>query len=408
MAAGLWMVITPAVTLSGQISLQRALEIMRRNNPELSVVRQELTIAKGQLQRASYLSQFNFQLAAEGGYRMRTTRSNSQDWRVGLIQEFEIFGQRALRQKSARQGYDASVAQLADQTRLLEGATKLTFYEVMRTRDEVGLLSELAQLDFNLLQAARTRLEVGEINQVEYNSAQISYGQTHSAMLQARERYRLQRSSLGRLLGGEAGSEPEPAGDTRIEPLTLDIESLIVTAHKTRPDLRARQFEIARLDTESALNQRLNLPNPAIGMVIGHENNTERFGGPLLGFSIPLFNRRVGEATILAGQRAQAKDQLRATELNVDQQVRDACNRYLTAVKALQIYRDEVARPARQSFGLLEAAFTEGKIDLLRLSIAEREAFEARVAYIDAWFEVLAAQTAIELATATPLQANLP
>jgi outer membrane protein, heavy metal efflux system len=127
-----------------------------------------------------------------------------------------------------------------------------------------------------------------------------------------------------------------------------------------------------------------------------------------LGFSIPLFNRRVGEATILAGQRAQAKDQLRATELNVDQQVRDACNRYLTAVKALQIYRDEVARPARQSFGLLEAAFTEGKIDLLRLSIAEREAFEARVAYIDAWFEVLAAQTAIELATATPLQANLP
>ena len=159
------------------------------------------------------------------------------------------------------------------------------------------------------------------------------------------------------------------------------------------------------LDNETVLNDRLNLPNPAIGMFIGHENNTERFGGPMLGFSIPLFNRRVGEATILAGQRAQAKERLRATELDIAQQVRDAYSRYTTAVK-LRIYQEEVVGPARQSFGLLEAAFSEGKIDILRLAVAEREAFQARVAYVDAGFEVLAAQVAIELATATPLQAT--
>jgi outer membrane protein TolC len=67
-----------------------------------------------------------------------------------------------------------------------------------------------------------------------------------------------------------------------------------------------------------------------------------------------------------------------------------------------------VVVPARQSFGLLETAFTEGKIDLLRLSIAEREAFEARMAYVDAWFDVLAAQVALEIATGTPLQPTAP
>lgn len=405
MMTALWLVATPAHPLAGQVTLSRALEMMRSGNPELSAVRQELTVAKGQLQKAGYLSPFNFAVAGEGGYRMRTG-SNSQDWRVGFIQEFEIFGQRSLRQKSARLGYDASVAQLADQNRLLDGATKLTFYDAVRVRDEAGLLSELAKLDFNLLYAARLRMEAGEINQIEYNSAQISYGQSHRALVEMRERYRLQRSSLGRLLGGEAGAEPEPAGEIRIQPLRVEIESLIANARKSRPDLRARQFEIARLDTETVLNDRLNLPNPAIGMFIGHENNTERFGGPMLGFSIPLFNRRVGEATILAGQRAQAKERLRATELDIAQQVRDAYSRYTTAVKALRIYQEEVVGPARQSFGLLEAAFSEGKIDLLRLAVAEREAFQARVAYVDAGFEVLAAQVAIELATATPLQAT--
>ncbi len=395
----------PGRVSAGQLSLGQALELMRRNNPELSAVRQELTVAQGELQRASYLSQFNLQIASEGNYRARSTRSNSQDWRVGFIQEFEIFGQRALRQKSARLSYDQSIANLGDQARLLQGATKLTFYDALRARDETGLLSELAKLDLNLVQAARLRLEAGEINQVEYNSAQIRYGQTHRALVSGRETYRLARSSLGRLLGGKAGAEPEPEGRLKLTPVEVEIEDLLVNARKSRPDLRARQLEIARLDTETALNQRLNSPNPAVGVFLGHENNTERFIGPMLGFSIPIFNRRTGEATILAGRRAQAKDKMRAAELDVEQQVRDAYNRYVTARQALAIYEEEVVVPARQSFGLLESAFTEGKIDLLRLSIAEREAFEARMAYVDAWFNVLAAQVAIEIATGPPMAA---
>ncbi len=204
-------------------------------------------------------------------------------------------------------------------------------------------------------------------------------------------------------MGGRAGPEPEPAGDLALKVEDVKLETLLANALKTRPDLRARQLQVARSGTEIALNRALNLPNPAIGMFVGHENNTERFVGPMFGLSIPLFNRRVGEATIAAGRSAQARDQLRATQLDIEQQVRDAYHRYLTALAALRIYEDEVVMPARESFGLLETAFTAGKIDLLRLSVAEREAFQARANYINARFDVMAAQVAIELATATPI-----
>ncbi len=386
-----------------QIGLDQALALARRYNPDLSAVRDELIVAKGELQKASYLSPFNLEAAAEGDYRMRATRSNSQDWRIGFIQEFEIFGQRALRRRSAHLGYEAAAAQWQDRSRLLEGATKLTFYDALRARDNVALLSELSKLDQHLLEAARERLQAGEINQIEYNSSQIRYGQSHRAYRQGLEEYRLKRSSLGRLLGGRAGPEPEPAGDLALKLEEVKLETLLANALKTRPDLRARQLQVARSETEIALNRALNLPNPAIGMFVGHENNTERFVGPMFGLSIPLFNRRVGEATIAAGRSAQARDQLRATQLDIEQQVRDAYHRYLTALAALRIYEDEVVMPARESFGLLEAAFTAGKIDLIRLSVAEREAFQARANYINARFDVMAAQVAIELATATPI-----
>jgi hypothetical protein len=43
-----------ATVSAGQITLERALHLMHRHNPELSAVGQELTVARGELQKASY------------------------------------------------------------------------------------------------------------------------------------------------------------------------------------------------------------------------------------------------------------------------------------------------------------------------------------------------------------------
>ena len=168
---------------------------------------------------------------------------------------------------------------------------------------------------------------------------------------------------------------------------------------KNRPDLRAREIEVARLETQLTLNSRLALPNIKVGAFGGHELNTEYPMGAMVGFSIPLFNRRQGEAEMITGQIARARDSLRAARLDVEKQVRDAYRAYQAARRSFRIYQGEVIQPADESFNLLEQAFLAGKIDLLRLAVAEREAFRARVRYLDAWFGANAARVSIELAT---------
>ena len=64
----------------------------------------------------------------------------------------------------------------------------------------------------------------------------------------------------------------------------------------------------------------------------------------------------------------------------------------------MRISSDDVVTPAQQSFGLLEEAFKAGKMDLLTLSVAERQAFEARSSYLEAWFNCAAAHVSLELA----------
>ncbi len=391
----------PSVSFGGtseQLTLERALQIARERNPELAAVAQELTIARGELTRASYISPFNPEVDSEGDYRRRTNRSNTQDWRVGLSQEIEIFGQRSLRIKSAKLNLEQRRLMLADQMRLLTAAVKLTFLEAIRARDQLDLFRELQALDSRLLSAARMRLKAGEIGQIDFNLAQVRYGESSRALVEGRERYRLQCSSLGRLLGGAAGAEPVPSPLAQMALPDYRLDDLIASAMQNRPDLRARQFEISRLEADATLNQRLAMPNLKLGAFGGHELNTEYPVGIQLGFAVPLFNRRQGEAEMISGQIARAKQVLAGTQLDVEKQVRDAYRAYQAARESLSIYQRDVTDPARESFDLLEQAFVAGKIDLLRLSVAERDSFEARMRYFDVWFGANSARVSLELA----------
>jgi len=384
---------------SEQVSLADAVEIAKLHNPDLAVLAQDLAIADGELQKAHYLSQSNFEGDTETWYRARTNRSNSQDWRLAMRQEFEIFGQRSLRIRAASINRDEMAANVRDATRLLIATVKMTFYDAIRSLRRMNLAREMADLDQRLLDAAQSRLKEGEVAPIDYGLAQVRFGRSQRALVEVREEFRAQRSALGRVLGGFLGPEPMPqeANDAREFPLALG--TLQSSARLARPDLRARQLELARLDAEAALNQRLNLPNPIIGAFFGHESNTEHLMGPSMGFSVPLFNHRSAEAAIIEAQRRQAAQRLRATDLDIDRQVRDAFNQYLAARQALTVYQEQVIAPAREIMQLHETAFHEGKIDLFRLTFAERESFEARAGYIEAQFGVDAAAVALELAT---------
>jgi cobalt-zinc-cadmium efflux system outer membrane protein len=382
-----------------QISVEEAVAYALAYNPDLSAAARELTIARGEVIRAGYFSQFNPQLISGFDHRERSGRSGANDWRLELAQEFEIFGQQRLRRDTAGYGYRRTEQDVRDKVRLLTAAVKLSFFEAIRAREQMGLLEKLVDLDRSLDRAAQARLNSGKISQIEANLAQVRFGQTRRELLDGRERYRLERSNLGRLLGGLAGIEPEPAGDFTDVPPGLDLDKLEQAALGNRPDLRARQLEIARLKSAMVLNDRLALPNPKFGAFYAKESNTNNLGGATLGVAVPLFNRRQAEATALAGQLGQAQELMRASELNIEREVRDAFNRYNVAREGLQIYRDQVVAPARQNFSLLDIAFTSGKIDLLRLAVAVRQAFEAQMTYYDALFGTLEARVALELAT---------
>lgn len=391
-------IVSAASSEARRVSLEDAIAFAIAANPDYAAASRELLFVHGELVRANYISQYNPEASAGGDYRHSSEQWDSEDWRVDLSQQLEVFGQPALRRQSAHYAVNRAAADFANQKRLLIAAVKLTYYAAVRERLATNLFKELAALDGRLNDAAQARLKAGEIGQIDANLARVRYGQSRRALLEAFDRYQIERLSLGRLLGGAAGAKPEPAGDLQVEPLPVDLEKLVAMARDNRPDYRAAKLEIARLETEAKLNRRLALPNPTVGAFLGREVVAERFYGVTIGVPLPLFNRRQAEATQIDARLLQARDRLRALDLDIAREVAAGWDRYRTALEVVEINRSSIVAPARESFELLDAAFVAGKLDLLSLSVAERQAFEARIGDVNAQFNLAAAEVALDLA----------
>ena len=74
--------------------------------------------------------------------------------------------------------------------------------------------------------------------------------------------------------------------------------------------------------------------------------------------------------------------------------MRDAYSKYTAALRVLRASQDDIV--ARSPGELAEAAFNAGKLDLLSLSVAERQSFDAQMGYLDAWFNYAAAKTSLD------------
>ena len=92
---------------------------------------------------------------------------------------------------------------------LLTAAVKMTFYEAVRARSRSKLLAELEALNHRLADAAQARFDAGQIGQIDLNLTRVRYGESRSALINGLQVYRLECSSLGRLLGNAVSAEPE-------------------------------------------------------------------------------------------------------------------------------------------------------------------------------------------------------
>jgi outer membrane protein TolC len=299
-------------------------------------------------------------------------------------------------------------ADVADAARLTKARAEYAFYQALYLRQRFELTERVEDLNRRLRDASMVRFRSGESPKLEANLGAVRYDQSRKATLLARRDYENGLRALQRVLGIQPTGRIEISGSLSDQAVELDPQKALRIAMANRPDLQARDYEIRRVAANIALTKRLIIPNP---IITGFAERTAdapghfiRAIGGTVAISIPLFDHRQAELTALHGEERRAAYERAATQLDVEQQVRDALAAYDAARETLELFETDAVGRIRDSFGLIEGSYRSGKTDLLQLIVAENDLVAADSSYFDSLWDYWVARISIEAAVGADFQ----
>lgn len=342
--------LTPAAVaplLAKPLDAARAVEVALRYNPQVQAEYARLGLAAAEVYDAGRLANPQFSVAvmtpdAAGAANQVT---------FGVAQRLSDLLLLPARQRLAGGEFARAQADAAQAIVSLAADTEAAWYalcgaeQVATLRGEQATAARLAfDLSERLFKAGNVSARELAETRAAANSEALAAATATAAVTTARNALEgLMGLPAGNLRWQTAGELPPP------EALTPDASALTQEALATRLDLDSRRRETALLAgaLEDARRWRY-LGETTVGVETERGTDRTRITGPSLALELPIFNQGAGKLTRAEAQLALAQSELRALELAVQLEVREASSRVVEAWRRSDALQKELI-PARQA-----------------------------------------------------------
>jgi len=186
-----------------------------------------------------------------------------------------------------------------------------------------------------------------------------------------------ERLALTRLIG-----QPSGAAEWKIAPwqpppnLSHAEQAWLIAAVQNRPELRAKEWELAALGAQRRGQNWSFLQGSDVGVHAEHDQTWAV--GPTLTVPLPIFDTGSATTDKLKAQEIGARHELTQMQRQVIEDVRRAYAGYRSALSTLKLADGQLLPLAQQRYEQAQSAYKAGEIDLLRLLAAEEDLQDAR------------------------------
>jgi len=381
------------------LTLSQALLWAEDFNPTLIGARIELRRRDGVLEHSDVAVPSNPELEFGAAERKARDGSTSTDIDIRLSQEFWIAGQGGLRERAAEFRVDGGRLQLDFLRTATRARVRAAFLQALVAERAVDTAQDVLQVSQDLGNYAKRRLDAGEANRIEANTARIGVGRAQALLAQATNRQVQARLALADLMGLDPEKSITLRG--RLKPAALklpDQSALLAQAVTRRGDLAAAMQDVRASRQELKLSQRQIIPNLKIFGSYGREEGADIVGGGLA-FELPVLHRYGGERKQAAAELDAALLERDSLKLAVRRQVLSTLADYESARAQVAALNDDVVAAARQNFDLTRKAFQAGEVGAPALTTAQDTLINTRREYLNALDALVASATDLERAT---------
>ncbi len=389
-----------AVTL---VTEQQVLQIFLEKNLPLLAGQAQIDASKAELLIAKQFTNPSASLTISGIGDQKNWDGGKSYWdrpynnNLTLTQLIETAGKRQLRIQGAEVAVQAQQLLFEDLLRSLKRDLLIAYYQVVRDQQVVQLYNEILEKLNQTSRANFLRLKAGDISETEFNRIEVEVLKAKTLVDQASLALIESRQQLAELLVYEI-----PADQLRTvehfpkskAPGFKNPHQLIDEALSIRPDVKAADLQVNRLQAQLDLAQKLVVPDVEIGVQAVHDPSAlvRDSLGVGVSVSLPLWHQFQGEV-------AQARADKRLSELSLLQlkqqvrtQVSQSLAQYEQKERVLKRYTQELIDKAYQIRSSSLIAYQQGAISLLELLDAENNYRNIMLEYTQAQFDLTQAQ----------------
>lgn len=312
-------------------------------------------------------------------------------------QEFVTGGKLRLNRAVAAREIRVAEQQLAALRYRVLNDVRINFFEVLVAQRALDLWQELAEIGQRGVRAANELLQAQEVSRADLLQARVEANSARIQLANARNRYTAAWRRLTAVLGSP-GMTPAPlAGDIEAgrPDITWDdaLQQLLVAS----PELAAAQAEVDRARWAFERARAEVVPNLELQLLAQYDNSSQdTIAGVQAGIPIPILNRNQGGIRRAQAELAAARSDVRRVELDLQNRLAIAFERYANARQQVAIYANDILPDAKSSLDLVDAGYRQGEFGFLTLLTAQRTYFQTNVAYVEALRQLRENTVAIE------------
>jgi cobalt-zinc-cadmium efflux system outer membrane protein len=312
----------------------------------------------------------------------------------------------------SRNVFEREIAQaeaLGEMQRLrVLSSVRASFYGVLTTERRVEVLRRLSALADEAVATSRQLFNVGAADRPDVLESDIEARRTRLDLNKANNELFSVRQQLAAVTGDPTVASRALAGSIEAAIPELERDATLRVLLEQSPELRAARAMVERARAVVVRARRETFPDLFLrgGMAYNRELLETGAGGrrePVgweglaeAGVSIPLFNRNKGGIAAARADETRAEAERRRVELDLQSRTATVFERYLTALRASEVYRGEIIPSAEEAYRLYLARYREMGAAYPQVLIAQRTLFEMSEEYLrsleDAWRAALQLQ----------------
>ncbi len=414
----IWLVGLPvqiAIAASDELSLDRAVQLALRHNPNIDIALQQCRQGEGLLQqaRSGYLPQVS--LGAEYGRQFIDELTPEEEDNVGhgsisLSQLIYDFGQTTGAIDAGRFSLLATNMNLQQSFLDVILLTKESFYTVLERRHLVEVARETVSNYEKHLHRAERYYEAGVRTQVDVTNAQVNLSNARLGLVQAQSNLKSALVALNKALGGrpvqgtyEVTIEQQPLhllAQTR-PALATSLDTLLAAAVENRPDMQQVQFLADAAQSQIRQAKGGYFPSlKAHGRYDDYETELSSLRDQWslgVGLTWEIFSgfRTRGEVVEAQSRFRELQAAMHDLELSVIQEVTEG---FLRAEENSQsvTMADESLTLALENLKLAEGRYQAGLNDMIEFNDAQLNLSAARTSLVSAYYGYLVSLARIE------------